>query len=68
MRDSSWVLYDDDQIREKGAWDNVVEMCVEFQCYPTVLFFERLTDADSQKDMAMKLSQHAITDMFNYVK
>ena len=38
---SGWVLYDDSSVTSKGPWFNVIQQCVEFSCYPTVLFFEK---------------------------
>lgn len=39
---SEWTLFDDAVIAAKGAWVNVIEQCVEFTVYPTVLFFEKI--------------------------
>jgi len=38
---SEWVLYDDAVVTSKGSLFEVISYCVEFSCYPTVLFFEK---------------------------
>ena len=40
--EAEWTLYDDAEIVSKGGWAAVIEQCVEFSCYPTMLFFEKL--------------------------
>ncbi len=42
--DSEWTLFDDSRVTNKGGWTNVIEYCTELQCYPTVLFFERVDE------------------------
>ena len=44
--ETEWTLYDDAEIVSKGGWAAVIEQCVEFSCYPTVLFFEKLETED----------------------
>ena len=44
--EAEWTLYDDAEIVSKGGWAAVIEQCVEFSCYPTVLFFEKLESED----------------------
>ena len=44
--ETEWTLYDDAEIVSKGGWAAVIEQCVEFSCYPTVLFFEKLESED----------------------
>jgi hypothetical protein len=39
---SEWTLFNDDHISNQGGWTNIIEYCVEFQCYPTVIFYERV--------------------------
>lgn len=38
---SEWTLFDDTKIVDKGGWEDVIGHCVEYSCYPTVLFFEK---------------------------
>ena len=38
---SEWVLYDDTALTAKGAWENVIDYCIDVQCRPCVLVFER---------------------------
>ena len=44
--EAEWTLYDDAETVSKGGWAAVIEQCVEFSCYPTVLFFEKLETED----------------------
>ncbi len=59
--ESEWTLYDDAEIVSKGGWAAVIEQCVEFSCYPTVLFFEKLETEDvdylNQYQSSHKLSE-----------
>lgn len=41
---NEWTLYDDEVITSKGKWVSVIEQCVEFSCYPTVLMFEKVEE------------------------
>jgi len=36
-----WSLYNDEDVTNKGNWESVIEFCVEFGCYPTLLMFEK---------------------------
>jgi hypothetical protein len=46
VKESEWIRYDDSVISCKGNWANIIEQCIEAECYPTVLFFERVDEAD----------------------
>lgn len=37
-----WTLFDDSNVVSMGNWEKVMQYCIEFRCYPTVLFFEKL--------------------------
>ncbi len=42
--ESEWTLFDDAKVTNYGGWTNVINHCTELQCYPTVLFFERVDE------------------------
>ena len=41
---SEWTLFDDAVVENKFTWEAVVNQCVEFNCYPTVLMFEKINE------------------------
>jgi len=42
-------LFDDAVVENKRNWEAVIEQCVEFVCYPTVLMFEKVNGNDEFK-------------------
>ena len=38
---AEWTQFNDEIVEWVGTWEELVAQCVEFSCYPTVLFFER---------------------------
>ena len=42
--ESEWTLFDDEKVTNIGAWQNVIDFCVTFNCYPTVVLFERVNE------------------------
>ena len=49
---TEWTCFNDERITSvEGNWASIIETCVEYSCYPTVLFYEKL-DPDEEYDVS----------------
>lgn len=42
--ESEWTLFDDESVSNMGQWQDVIDFCVSYSCYPTVVLFERFDE------------------------
>ena len=65
---SEWICFNDTNISAmKESWFTLLEQCVQFACYPTVLFYEKLDEnEDYRQSMAFNLTDQDLEDLFNY--
>lgn len=55
-------------IENKGSWKSVVEQCVEFNCFPTILFYEKVTPDDPTIASTLRLGQDEISSLYRLSK
>ncbi len=61
-----WTLFDDAAIETKGTWQSVIDQCVDFSCYPTVFFFEKVDTNDPKQNVKSthQLSAAQVSQLF----
>ena len=52
-------MYNDEYLKQiKGGWQTLVSECVEIQAYPTVLFYEKVDQAQTEGlDLALSVKE-----------
>ena len=61
-----WTLFDDAAIETKGTWQSVIDQCVDFSCYPTVFFFEKIDPNEPKPNVKSthQLSAAQVSQLF----
>ena len=61
-----WTVFDDANVETKGSWESVIDYCVDFSCYPTVFFFEKVDPNEPKQNIKSthQLSAAQVSQLF----
>lgn len=67
---TEWIIFNDEHVAsEPKNWEGVIEQCLEYRSYPTILFFEKLDpEEDYDKSMYFNLLSHDLNRLMQLGK